>query len=39
VTDPYVWVNPLSADPVYQPLARGMQAALPFVDVFERATT
>ena len=30
-----VWVNPLSADPAYEPLARGMQAALPYVDVFE----
>lgn len=29
-----VWVNPLKADPRYQPLARGMGAALPFVDVF-----
>jgi uncharacterized protein with von Willebrand factor type A (vWA) domain len=29
-----VWVNPLKADPRYQPLARGMQAALPFLDVF-----
>ena len=29
-----VWVNPLKADPRYQPLARGMHAALPFVDVF-----
>ncbi len=29
-----VWVNPLKADPRYQPLARGMAAALPFVDVF-----
>ena len=30
-----VWVNPLSADPAYEPLARGMQAALPYVDLFE----
>jgi len=29
-----VWVNPLKGDPRYQPLARGMSAALPFVDVF-----
>ncbi|MBA3956454.1 MAG: VWA domain-containing protein [Acidimicrobiia bacterium] len=29
-----VWVNPLKADPRYQPLAQGMHAALPFVDVF-----
>lgn len=27
-----VWVNPLKADPRYQPLARGMGAALPHVD-------
>ena len=27
-----VWVNPLKGDPRYQPLAGGMQAALPFVD-------
>lgn len=29
-----VWVNPLMGDPRYQPLARGMAAALPFVDEF-----
>jgi uncharacterized protein with von Willebrand factor type A (vWA) domain len=29
-----VWVNPLKAGPGYEPLARGMAAALPFVDVF-----
>jgi uncharacterized protein with von Willebrand factor type A (vWA) domain len=29
-----VWLNPLKADAGYEPLARGMQAALPFVDVF-----
>jgi uncharacterized protein len=29
-----VWVNPLSEDPAYEPLARGMKAALPYVDVF-----
>lgn len=29
-----VWVNPLKADDRYEPLARGMQAALPHVDVF-----
>jgi len=29
-----VWVNPLKADPAYEPLARGMAAALPHVDVF-----
>ncbi|HWI70992.1 MAG TPA: VWA domain-containing protein [Baekduia sp.] len=29
-----LWCNPLSAAPDYRPLARGMQAALPFVDAF-----
>jgi uncharacterized protein len=29
-----IWVNPLKAEPGYQPLARGMAAALPHVDVF-----
>lgn len=29
-----VWVNPLKATPDYQPLARGMAAALPHVDRF-----
>jgi uncharacterized protein len=29
-----VWINPLKGDPRYQPLAGGMAAALPFVDVF-----
>jgi len=29
-----VWVNPLKADDRYEPLARGMQAALPHIDVF-----
>ncbi|MGZ4352438.1 MAG: vWA domain-containing protein [Gaiellaceae bacterium] len=29
-----VWLNPLKQDPAYEPLARGMAAALPFVDVF-----
>jgi hypothetical protein len=29
-----VWVNPLKATPGYVPLARGMAAALPFVDEF-----
>jgi uncharacterized protein with von Willebrand factor type A (vWA) domain len=29
-----VWVNPLKGDPAYEPLARGMKAALPYVDVF-----
>jgi uncharacterized protein len=29
-----VWLNPLKGDAAYEPLARGMQAALPYVDVF-----
>jgi uncharacterized protein with von Willebrand factor type A (vWA) domain len=29
-----IWVNPLKAAPGYQPLAKGMAAALPYVDVF-----
>ena len=29
-----VWVNPLKATPEYAPLARGMAAALPYVDNF-----
>jgi uncharacterized protein with von Willebrand factor type A (vWA) domain len=27
-----VWLNPLAADPRYEPLTRGMRAALPHVD-------
>ena len=29
-----VWVNPLKASPGYAPLAKGMSAALPYVDEF-----
>ncbi len=29
-----IWVNPLKAAPGYKPLAAGMAAALPYVDVF-----
>jgi hypothetical protein len=29
-----IWVNPLKGSPRYEPLARGMAAALPYVDVF-----
>ena len=29
-----LWLNPLKEDPAYEPLARGMRAALPHVDVF-----
>jgi uncharacterized protein with von Willebrand factor type A (vWA) domain len=28
------WLNPLKEDPAYAPLARGMRAALPHIDVF-----
>ncbi len=29
-----IWLNPLMGDSRYQPLARGMRAALPFIDHF-----
>jgi uncharacterized protein with von Willebrand factor type A (vWA) domain len=29
-----VWLNPLKSHPEFRPLARGMQAALPYVDLF-----
>jgi uncharacterized protein with von Willebrand factor type A (vWA) domain len=32
-----IWLNPLLGDARYQPLARGMEAALPFVDFFAAA--
>ena len=32
-----VWLNPLLGSPAYRPLTRGMQAALPHVDVFAPA--
>jgi uncharacterized protein len=32
-----VWLNPLMGDPDYEPLTRGTQAALPFVDHFAPA--
>lgn len=32
-----IWLNPLLGDPRYRPLARGMEAALPFVDRFAPA--
>ncbi|HEX6966227.1 MAG TPA: VWA domain-containing protein [Gemmatimonadaceae bacterium] len=32
-----IWLNPLLGSPAYQPLTRGMQAALPHVDVFAPA--
>jgi uncharacterized protein with von Willebrand factor type A (vWA) domain len=32
-----IWLNPLLGDPRYEPTARGMEAALPFVDVLAPA--
>jgi uncharacterized protein len=32
-----VWLNPLLGNPGYQPEARGMRAALPYIDVFAPA--
>jgi uncharacterized protein with von Willebrand factor type A (vWA) domain len=29
-----IWLNPLKGDAAYEPLARGMHAALPYVDLF-----
>ena len=29
-----IWLNPLLASPTYRPETRGMQAALPYIDVF-----
>ena len=29
-----IWLNPLLGSPDYQPLVRGMQTALPSIDVF-----
>jgi uncharacterized protein with von Willebrand factor type A (vWA) domain len=29
-----LWLNPLRGHSGYEPLARGMQAALPWIDVF-----
>jgi uncharacterized protein with von Willebrand factor type A (vWA) domain len=34
VTYRLLWVNPLKGSPRYEPLARGMAASLPYVDVF-----
>ena len=33
-----VWLNPLKAAPEYEPLTRGMQAALPYIDHFLAGT-
>ena len=29
-----IWLNPLKEDPAYEPLARGMSACLPYIDLF-----
>jgi uncharacterized protein with von Willebrand factor type A (vWA) domain len=34
LTHTLVWMNPLTADPDFQPISGGMRAALPHVDVF-----
>ena len=34
VSHQIVWVNPLKATPGYEPLAKGMSAALPYIDHF-----
>jgi len=34
-----VWLNPLKATPGYEPLVRGMSAALPHVDLFSAGNT
>jgi uncharacterized protein with von Willebrand factor type A (vWA) domain len=33
-TSQVIWLNPLLGDVDYQPLVRGMQAALPYIDRF-----
>ena len=32
-----IWLNPLKGSPGYQPATRGMQAALPHIDIFASA--
>ena len=32
-----IWLNPLAGNPNYKPSAHGMQAAMPFIDVFASA--
>ncbi len=34
-----VWLNPLLGDPDYQPICRGMETALPYVNIFTSANT
>lgn len=32
-----VWLNPLAGNPEYEPLVKGMAAAMPFIDIFASA--
>ena len=32
-----IWLNPLAGNPNYQPTVRGMQVALPYIDLFAPA--
>ena len=32
-----IWLNPLKGSPEYEPSTRGMQAALPYIDIFSSA--
>jgi uncharacterized protein with von Willebrand factor type A (vWA) domain len=32
-----IWLNPLAGKPDYEPATRGMQAAMPYIDVFASA--
>ena len=34
-----VWLNPLKGWKGYEPIARGMAAALPYLDLFDAANT
>jgi uncharacterized protein with von Willebrand factor type A (vWA) domain len=34
-----VWLNPLLGDPDYEPICRGMQAALPYLNMFTSANS
>ncbi|MBK8502467.1 MAG: VWA domain-containing protein [Saprospiraceae bacterium] len=36
-TKKLIWLNPLKGSELYQPIQRGMQAALPHLDVFQAA--
>lgn len=32
-----IWLNPLAGSPAYEPTVKGMQAAMPYIDVFAAA--